>query len=271
VHWDLTNTCNLSCLHCYASSGLPAPGELTDDEALAFARQLVEDAVAGVTIGGGEPLIRPVVLPIMEALAAGAVPTSVVTNGTLVDARMARRLASLGLRQVTVSVDAASEPVHDLVRQRAGSFVGAVRALRLLRAAGARTGLNMVLTATNVDQVPDVIELAIRLECESVLLLKFVPAGRGHRHAATLEPTDEAFHQLGTTLAAHAGRWGSELRVGTTEPRLVPALPPAVDPAVSRGRGAVRVDARGGAYGPLPVCLGSVRKLPLRELWRRAA
>jgi MoaA/NifB/PqqE/SkfB family radical SAM enzyme len=266
VHWDLTNTCNLGCLHCYAASGMPAPGELSDDEALAFARRLVHDRVGSVLVGGGEPFMRDATPPVLELLAGGGVATSVVTNGTLVSADLAGRLAAAGLRQVVVSVDAATESVHDQIRQRAGSFVGAVRALRLLRDAGVPTGLNMVVTATNVEQVPEVIELAIHLECESVELLRFVPAGRGREHAASLEPAADAFRALRPRLARHLERWRRELRVGTTDHRLHAALRPSPEPD-----GVAWVDARGDVYDRSAprLRLGNVRESALGRIWRR--
>jgi AdoMet-dependent heme synthase len=279
VNWDMTNACNLGCVHCYASSGKAMPGELSDSEALAFAHQLVESQVANVTIAGGEPFIRPVSVPILETLTAGGISTAVVTNGTFVTAELAERLASLGLKRASVSVDAATAGLHDRIRRREGSFAQAVGALRLLRAAGVPTGLNLVITATNVEQVPDVMELAIGLGCESVLLLRFMPVGRGRDHAATLEPGDGAFIELRARFEPHIERWKRHLRISTSEHTLLDAFQLAPDPTgitlhqgCQAGRSLAWVDARGDVYGCvfLPIPFGNVRESSLREIWGRA-
>jgi MoaA/NifB/PqqE/SkfB family radical SAM enzyme len=279
VNWDMTNACNLGCLHCYASSGKPMPGELTDEEALGFARQLVADEVANVTIAGGEPFIRPICLPVIEILAGAGVSTAVVTNGTFVTPEIARRLGELRLKRVSVSVDAPSAALHDHIRQREGSFANAVRALRLLGDAGVHTGLNMVVTATNIEQVPDAIELAIGLGCESVLLLRFMPVGRGREHADTLAASDEAFARLHGPFARHVQRWKKSLSLSTSDHSLLEAFQLAPDPSgltlhagCQAGRSLAWVDARGDVYGCvfLPIPFGNIRQSSLREVWGKA-
>ena len=61
VAWQITNECNLACLHCIEESG---PGkafkdELTTEQALGFIDQLVKADVPYVFFSGGEPMVRP--------------------------------------------------------------------------------------------------------------------------------------------------------------------------------------------------------------------
>lgn len=280
VNWDMTNACNLGCLHCYAASGKPMPDELTDEEIVDFARRLADEQILDVTVAGGEPFIRPIAMSALEVLAKGDVRTSVVTNGTFVTPELARRLAELGLRRVHVSVDGASASTHDAIRVQPGSFAMAVRALRLLNDAGTTTGLNVVVTSKNIAEIPDVVELAIGLGCTAVSLLRFIPTGRGRQFAAMLAPSDDAMATLAASMKDRIDRWRRHLTFSTSDLGLYKVVghssddgtvPFALHEGCQAGRTLAWVDARGDVYGCvyLPIPYGNVREASLREIWGR--
>ncbi|HEY6865719.1 MAG TPA: radical SAM protein [Candidatus Eisenbacteria bacterium] len=133
--------CNLSCTHCFVSSG---PGD--DHHALmprAEVRRHVED---GLALGakefyftGGEPFVHPEMLGIIaDTLADG--PVTVLTNGTLFTPRRIEALRRLreGAHyslEIRVSLDGASAAEHDRFRG-AGSFARAMDGIVRLSAAG---------------------------------------------------------------------------------------------------------------------------------------
>lgn len=107
---SLTDRCNLRCSYCMPEEGLAwlqKESLLTDDEVV----RLVEVAVTrlGVTevrFTGGEPLIRPGIVPIVSAVARldPRPEISLTTNGIGL-ARTASALARAGLDRVNVSLD----------------------------------------------------------------------------------------------------------------------------------------------------------------------
>ena len=60
VFWNLTDRCNLNCIHCYNRSGpgCQAEGELSTDEALDLIDDLAGMGIPLVLFTGGEPLMR---------------------------------------------------------------------------------------------------------------------------------------------------------------------------------------------------------------------
>ena len=61
IAWQVTNECNLACLHCIEESG---PGkafrdELAEDQVFAVIDQLVEQDVPYLSFSGGEPMVHP--------------------------------------------------------------------------------------------------------------------------------------------------------------------------------------------------------------------
>jgi MoaA/NifB/PqqE/SkfB family radical SAM enzyme len=98
---------------------------------------------------GGEPFLHRAILPLLaESLAVA--PTTVLTNGTLIDERLADRLAMLarGSRyslELRVSLDDPDPATNDRIRG-GGAWEMAVRAIRLLDA----RGLLPIVTATEI-------------------------------------------------------------------------------------------------------------------------
>ena len=57
--WEWTYACNLTCEHCLSSSGRRDPDELTTGEIKAVLDELSRMQVFYITVGGGEPTVRP--------------------------------------------------------------------------------------------------------------------------------------------------------------------------------------------------------------------
>ena len=71
--WQLTNECDLCCLHCIEGSGpgKAFPDELSKEEAFRIADQLLAAEVPYVAFSGGEPFLQP---NLASATFAGAAP-----------------------------------------------------------------------------------------------------------------------------------------------------------------------------------------------------
>ena len=111
IHTDLrlslTDRCNLRCTYCMPAEGLdwlPKPELLTDDELVRLVGVLREMGVRTVRLTGGEPLLRPGVVGLVQRLAELELSLSLTTNGLSL-ARTAQALRDAGLRRVNVSMD----------------------------------------------------------------------------------------------------------------------------------------------------------------------
>lgn len=119
VHRDLrvslTDRCNLRCTYCMPAEGLdwlPSEGQLTADEIVRVVRIGTELGITEVRLTGGEPLVRPDVVEIVNRLASlpRAPRLSVTTNGLRL-AGLAQPLADAGLTRVNVSCDTLSREI----------------------------------------------------------------------------------------------------------------------------------------------------------------
>ena len=182
--------CNLACTHCLNASGPRAPW-LASLDADAVRAALVEGEALGVKevyFTGGEPFLHPEIVPLLGAALAIA-PTTVLTNGTLIDDSLARTLAALAelspySLEIRLSVDGTCADENDRIRG-AGTFARALAGLRHLTA----NGLLPIVTATDVRsdstlyaRLRDAL-LAAGIARPRIKILPLLPAGRAGRQS----------------------------------------------------------------------------------------
>jgi len=149
---QITGTwCNLECTHCINSSGPREPWlkPLRTELALSAIREAEELGVKEIYFTGGEPFLHGDILALLTA-ALEAAPTTVLTNGTRIDAVMADELATLSASaryslSIRVSLDDTDPVRNDRVRGES-AFAKAVEAIRLLH----DRGLLPIVTATEI-------------------------------------------------------------------------------------------------------------------------
>lgn len=131
-----------------------------------------------VKLTGGEPLLYGDMIELLAFLAAEEITIFVETNGTLVDRDMVKYFQSCNVEQISVSLDAAIEKVHDEIRGVKGSFDRTLRSLHLLSDYGLNFQIIMTIQRKNSKEIPDVIQLSEKLGAGSLKINTLQPCGR---------------------------------------------------------------------------------------------
>ncbi|MBI5547812.1 MAG: radical SAM protein, partial [Deltaproteobacteria bacterium] len=141
LFWESTLRCNLKCRHCGSSCTGRSPfKELETSQILGILDTIAEDFDASrifVSITGGEPLLRPDLLEVVKRLTRHRMRSCIVTNGTLLGAKEAGKLAEAGMRTASISIDG-MEGSHEAVRGK-GTWRPTLAAFTHARKAGFRT------------------------------------------------------------------------------------------------------------------------------------
>jgi MoaA/NifB/PqqE/SkfB family radical SAM enzyme len=186
VYVEITSTCNLACATCIRRAWDEPLGHMPLTrfrrliEGLSEVRESISTTPVTLSLSGfGEPLMHPEFLTLVQLARERGLSVELITNGTLLDAKLAASLAELGLAQVAVSLDAGDEEVYGRIRGGAwGSIVDAVKALAEARRR-ARTpmavGAAFVATLRNVRSLPRLMQLARDLDLDFVWLSNVVP------------------------------------------------------------------------------------------------
>ncbi|MDE2485281.1 MAG: radical SAM protein [candidate division NC10 bacterium] len=179
VIWNLTRRCNLHCLHCYSQSqDRVYADELTTDEGKRLIADLADYKIPMLILSGGDPLFREDLYALAEHARDLGLRCALSTNGTLIDAAVAKRLRLTGMTYVGVSLDGVG-PVHDRFRGMDGSFALALQGLRHCRDAGMKVGVRTALCRRILPDLPAICDLAEQENLDRLYFAHLVYAGRG--------------------------------------------------------------------------------------------
>lgn len=171
VDWAIARACNLKCRHCVGME----EGELTTDEAVSVAKDVISLSPRWVILEGGEPLLRKDVPQIGGMLRQAGIDVFVITNGNAFTERRLKELASFSPR-VLFSFDGADAEVYEYVK-RGAKFETAKKWAARCADLGIFHGITAVLTKLTVKQVRDFIRLTEDLGGRSVIFLPLKPFG----------------------------------------------------------------------------------------------
>ena len=289
IFWELTNACNLKCVHCRACPvEQRSPDELSAEEALALVDRIAAYSNPVLVLSGGEPLVRPDVLDIAAYGASKGLKPALATNGTLVTPEVAAGIRDSGIRRVSVSIDGATAERHDAFRRVAGAFDSAWRGVENIKAAGVPFQINTTVAGHNLDELPEILRLAVERGAAALHIFLLVPTGCGKEIADEEMIAPEEYERvlnwlydqsrsapigLKATCAPHYFRI---MRQRMNEESAGTASEPSEFEAMTKGclagSGVCFVSHTGEVYpcGYLPVSAGNVRRQAFEEIWETA-
>lgn len=129
-----------------------------------------------LTIGGGEPLLRGDLVEILKK-ATKSMPTSILTNGTLINQKIMEKLRQSGIQGISISLDSPHPEIHNHYRD--GSFDLANEALKFCTKEGMDVDMSVCLTKKNFRDALNLIEMAENMGLTSITFEGLNPVGRG--------------------------------------------------------------------------------------------
>lgn len=186
LFFELTTACNERCFHCGsrcapgAVNGLLAEKykEILDDVKESFG---TSDILLCIT--GGEPLLRPDFFDILEYAHELGFAWGMTTNGTLITPDVARRLADVGMRTVSVSIDGLEE-THDRQRGMRGGWRRAMEGVKNLLETGAfeEVQITTVVNHRNIGELDALFDIVMESDADSWRVFGIEPIGRALGH-----------------------------------------------------------------------------------------
>lgn len=123
-----------------------------------------------LSICGGEPFTRKDVLGLVRFSNKLGVVTEVITNGSLVDRRLAKKIVLSGLDKITFSLDGARPETHDYLRGFKGSFNRVTKAITILQdlSLNLNISINTTIMGANLDELEDLVDMALKYNLNGV-------------------------------------------------------------------------------------------------------
>ncbi len=179
VVWNMTQRCNLKCMHCYAKA-IEEDGQdpITTDQAKAMIDDLAQFGAPVMLFSGGEPLVRKDLVELASHATAKGMRAVISTNGTLISPEKAKELKEVGLSYVGISLDG-GEAIHDHFRGVPGAYKRALKGIENCKKEGLKVGLRFTINRRNATEVPVLFELLEQLEIPRICFYHLVYSGRG--------------------------------------------------------------------------------------------
>jgi len=192
IAWEITRSCNLSCVHCRAAAEFGHySGELSLDQIKATIDDIVTISNPIIILTGGEPLMRPDIWEIVDYChEKGAMPV-IGTNATLITDEIAQKMADHGIPRISVSVDFPTAEGHDTFRGEPGCFDKTIEGIRIAKRHGVGVQINTTVTTRNAHLIEEIHDLAESLNVDAFHIFMLVPTGRGSEILAEELPPDE--------------------------------------------------------------------------------
>ena len=176
VVFDITNKCNLKCIHCYSST---QNEELTTSDVYHVIDKLYEAGTGIIDFGGGEPLLRNDIFDILSYSKDVGLYTSISTNGILLNEDCIKRLKTLEIDHVCISLDGAKPETHDYIRDKEGTYKKTINGIKNCVNAGIHTQISTVFMKNNINELVDIYNLLNSLNVDGWYVYDFITAGRG--------------------------------------------------------------------------------------------
>lgn len=286
VVWEMTQACDLACLHCRAEAQPQRHREeLTTHEARGLLDQVAELDPGVLVLSGGDPMKRDDVCELIRYGCSRGIRMAMTPSVTpLMTDEAIARLAAAGLSRIAFSLDGSCPDVHDSFRGVAGSFVRTVEVIDVARRAGLTVQINTTVSRHNLHDLPAIAELLRERDIALWSVFFLVPVGRGQAEQRIApEQYEEVFEllwslrqqvpfEIKTTEAPHYRRFvlqklTAARRAGhATEDFRYASM------NVNDGRGFVFVSHTGEVFpsGFLPISVGNIRSARLAQLYREA-
>lgn len=183
-----TRQCNLSCLHCYSSSGPSVRAALDETLVIGVIREAAQLGYRVLAVSGGEPLLYTPLPSILRAAHDCGMATTVTTNGMLLDKR---RLAMIepDADLLAISLDGIPDS-HNEMRGSGRAFSAMAKHLGRLRDSGVPFGFIFTLTFHNVNELDWVAQFAFEQGAKLLQIHPLEPVGRAEHELAEALPDD---------------------------------------------------------------------------------
>ncbi len=180
VAWETTRRCPLDCRHCRgAARNHRYEGELSTEEGFRLIDGIAAVGHPILILTGGEPMARPDIYQLAAHGTERGLRVVMSPCGHLLTPETTRRLLQAGVKRISISLDGPDAASHDAFRGVEGAFEAAMRGLRFARDGGLAFQVNTTVTRENVQRLPEMLSLAVRLGAAAFTAFFLVPTGRG--------------------------------------------------------------------------------------------
>jgi len=191
---SLTYECDNKCPHCYLPKNADEKGRLSKTEWKGIIDKLWSIGIPQIVFTGGECTMRSDLIELISYSKQFA--TGIISNGTLIDEKMAKDFVKAELDWIQITLETYKENVHDEMQGRENAFNETVKGIKNCVEAGLQVSINATLTKKNYRDLKGLIDFAKQLGVGIVSTNAIISTGRGMEKKATDGLLEETLKEI---------------------------------------------------------------------------
>ena len=207
---EITHRCPLSCFYCSNPLQMSKKNELSLAEWTSTFEQARALGCVQLGFTGGEPLLRPDLIDMVEATRAMGFYTNLITSAVGLTEKKLDALATAGLDSVQISFQAENRDLNDFIGGKQ-SFEHKLQMMRAVRARGLPLTLNVVVHRLNIDRIVDICKLCDSMEPDYVEVASTQYHGWAYANRAQLMPSVAQVEEAQQRIAEYQARSDSKV------------------------------------------------------------
>lgn len=177
---SITNSCNFNCPYCSNEGQTHKQGLFIS---LDFVRSLSKWVknnniyIRKLNITGGEPLLHPNLISIIEILSECAEMITLNTNGELLNKDKIRELHDAGVKNIKFGIDSLSESTTKpcLTSRKNGNPKLVLENLLFANELMPRSSVNVVITAFNAGEIEKILKFTLENKIDLIEIIELIP------------------------------------------------------------------------------------------------
>lgn len=190
--WEITYQCNMKCLHC--ASDLNSKKKRGKELNLFEARTVVKDlhslGCERVVLSGGEALIRRDWDQIASEIISFGIPVFLISNGSMIDSKLARHIKKIGISLVALSLDG-GKASHNYIRNNPEAFERVKKAAKYLNDQNILVNFVTHINTINIHKLREIEDIIVSLNANNWLIQLGSSMGRLSRYPKLIIKPDD--------------------------------------------------------------------------------
>ena len=198
INFEVTQRCSFECPQCYCQKDTGK--DLDFSIAKAVIKESAKMGVKYVNISGGETLLYPHLIDLLELCFAHEISTNIAISGVGFNEVVLKNLIKAGVYGIYVSINGSTENINAISRN---GFIHAIKALDIIsKSEFPRSAINWVMQSSNAEDFSNMIKLAENYNIQSFFILMRKPDSDGHLDDY---PTKEQIEMICTYIRQYTG------------------------------------------------------------------
>lgn len=181
-YYEVTQACDLVCMHCRASAQEePDAAQLTTEQSKALIDQITTFPRKPILVlTGGDPLKRPDLLELIRHATAHGLQVALTPSATpLATIEALSAVKEAGVQRLGISLDGPDAETHDAFRGWSGSFDRTIQMLADAKQLDLPVQVNTSITARNFEKIDAIADLLSTQGIAMWSVFFLIPVGRG--------------------------------------------------------------------------------------------